>query len=366
MNRWMLAIAIALAGVSTVASPAIADEPDTTGGLVPSERLASPTLIAGLVTAPDGSPAPGVPVVIRVWPDSETLGRLPIGATVQTAEIAATTTDAVGHYELRADPAQSIERYADRNGVVSFDVVAGEGAASVSFALTRKATQLAATNQNDSEARVAPTQVDLRLSAASASSDAEAPTACILSKLASYGPQWAVVGETYTHAGSTAKFTYTAGSTSTLGVGVSSGGIFTAGGTASVTNSATIGFPTTPVNSSRQWRTQFQYDKFTDLCGHIYARPTSFLGGAGIVYAPTISATYCVPQTAGSNFTKSTTTASTISTGVDSSSAIGIDLSARTGFTTTAKVTYTFSSSGKMCGTAGYPGNSPGRLAAKP
>jgi hypothetical protein len=141
--------------------------------------------------------------------------------------------------------------------------------------------------------------------------------------------------------------------------------VFTAGGTATTTSTATLGFPTTPTNSARQWRTQFNYDKFTDLCGHIFARPTNFLGGTNAVIVGQILATNCVAQLAGSSFTKSTSTASTLSAGVDSSGSIGIDLSAQTGFTTTAKVKYTFASAGKMCGSSGFPGASPGRLAAR-
>jgi hypothetical protein len=308
-------------------------------------------------------------VAIRVWPDAETLGRLPIGATVDAPVVAATVTGADGSYALRLDPKRSLDGFADPNGFVSLEVIAGSGAASTSFSLSRSSRDLTSASSTARSASVKPDEVDLVLSAGASApkTDAQAAPAigCSLQKLATYGPQWTVVGETYTHPGSTAKFTYTAGASSTLGIGVSSGGAFAASGSTTVTSSATVGFPTTPVNSARQWRTQFRYDKFTDLCGHVYARPTAFLGGAGVVYAVTIGATYCVSQIAGSSFTKSSSTSTTLSTGVDSSSDIGIDLSARTGFTTTAKVVYTFTSSGKMCGTSGYPGSSPGRLAAK-
>ena len=373
MRRLILPVALtALVASTALAGPAFAADPDApVPGVTDSARLSTPVLVAGTVEGADGAPAAGVPVAIRVWPDSETLGKLPIGASVPTQIVGTAVTDGSGGYELRVDPSKSVSKLADPNGFVSLEVVAGTGASSSTFSLPRAASDLASSGAARSTAP-AVSQVDLALSAQSEAASvakselAAAPAvACSLQKLATYGGKWTVVGETYTHPGSTAKFTYTAGSTSSLGIAVSTGGVFSASGSSTVTNSATIGFPTTPVNSARQWRTQFRYDKFTDLCGHIYARPTAFLGGAGIVYAVTIAATKCVAQVPNTSFTKSTTTASTLSGGVDTSSDIGIDLSARTGFTTTAKVTYTFAQGGQMCGTTGFPGASPGRLAAK-
>ena len=369
MRRLILPVALtALVASTALAGPAFAADPDgPVPGVTDSARLSTPVLVAGTVEGADGAPAAGVPVAIRVWPDSETLGKLPIGASVPTQIVGTAVTDGSGGYELRVDPSKSVSKLADRNGIVSFDVVAGSGEASTSFATTRTAGELSTTTAAARTAKPSVSTVDLTLPASAAAAKGEAAAvACQLKKLATYGPKWTVVGETYTHPGSTAAFTYTSGSSSTLGIGVSSGGgAFTAGGTTSVSSTATLGFPTTPVNSARQWRTQFRYDKFTDLCGHISARPTAFLGGTGIVYAVTIAATKCVAQVPNTSFTKSTTTASTLSGGVDTSSDIGIDLSARTGFTTTAKVTYTFAQGGQMCGTTGFPGASPGRLAAK-
>lgn len=96
------------------------------------------------------------------------------------------------------------------------------------------------------------------------------------------------------------------------------------------------------------------------------ARPVSFSSGAKvqtITGAP--SATYCTSFVAGSSFTKSTTAAYSASSGVTSSATLGINLSAKTGYSSDAKLKFAFSSAKKLCGTSGYPGDTPSRLVAK-
>lgn len=357
-----------------LASPAVAATPDppTSPGLTNSAQLTSPVVVDGIVLDNEGRAAAGTPVVIMVWPDSESLGRLPIGAAVPTENVAIATTDALGKFVLRLDGSKSLTQFANTNGIVNFDVVAGTGSARAAFSMSQSLVQLSASeiakSVSGAPAEAAHVTMALGPDAATSAtrSAAVVPTiGCSLQKIGTYGLQWVSVGETYTHAYSTAKFTFNASSGSSLGVAVSSGGAFTASGTSSTSSSTTITFPTAAVSTSRIWRSQYVYDKYTDLCGHTYARPGAFGGSQGYLITGAPTSTYCVVTLGGSTFERASSTASTFAGGVGIAAAIGINLSAQTGFSTSAKVAYTFSASGHICGTNGLPGSSPGRLVAK-
>lgn len=77
MRRLLLPILlVALAATTTLAGPATASAPASPlPGITDSARLSTPVVASGRVSGTDGTPAAGVPVVIRVWPDSEALGR---------------------------------------------------------------------------------------------------------------------------------------------------------------------------------------------------------------------------------------------------------------------------------------------------
>jgi hypothetical protein len=130
-----------------------------------------------------------------------------------------------------------------------------------------------------------------------------------------------------------------------------------------------------PISSvaGRYWKTEFVYSKFGYACGGASSysayemRATSFAGGAQNISVTAVpSVPYCTPMPANTSFTKSSTAASTFSTGAALAGDIGINLSSKTGFTSTTKITYTFTAAHRLCGAAGYPGGSPSRLAARP
>lgn len=198
--------------------------------------------------------------------------------------------------------------------------------------------------------------------------------ACGTTLVSDLGQRSVWVGGTYvTTTGVTADLIYNASSSSTLGVGVSTGGSygsFSASGSVSKSSSGTVNFA---AHSSRQHAyTYFVYGKFGYWCDSrpgyyeykVMAR--SWAGGSS-VYTPSSAptASYCTPNSAGSSFAKTTSTAYTFGTGADVSGAIGIDLSSRTGYSTQTQATFKFTYARKLCGTNALPGGSPGRLVAK-
>lgn len=77
-----------------------------------------------------------------------------------------------------------------------------------------------------------------------------------------------------------------------------------------------------------------------------------------------VSSSYCVPEAAGSPFTKTTTAATTWTNGTHLGPVIGIDLSSKTGYSSESAVHFLFTANGRLCGTNGDPGATPGRLVA--
>jgi len=377
-----LALAVASALISLAGVTAAYATPSASSGV-------GQVIVTGVLYDADGSrAAAGERVTLTGWPTSEVLAGLADGEPVPTLMAGVAVTDAKGAFELRyADPA-ALASYADSDGVVNLSVESLAGGVLRSYALSRVVAAVAGNsakgedNGVPADATTAP-PVALTVSPNARDADdaartalASAPLACTWVKLNTIGPRWVQVGEGYTTTGVTAKLTYTSGSSSTLGVGYSTSGSvgsFTASGTTTVSSSATIGMSPISAVAGRYWKTQFVYSKFGYACGgaSTYAayevRATSFAGGAQNISVTAVpSVPYCTPMPANTNYTKSTTNASTFSAGAALAGDIGINLSSRTGFTSSTKITYTFAAAHKLCGSAGYPGASPGRLAAKP
>jgi hypothetical protein len=368
---------IALAGV-TAASAAPAASP-------PSD----PVIVEGVLYDTDGSrAAAGELVTLTAWPTSEVLAGLADGEPVPTLSAGVATTDAAGGFELSYSDPEALAAYADTDGTVDFTVESLAGGVLRSYGVSRvvAVSQGAAVRSGVTAAPADATAAepvslvvspDARQASASSRTDVvAAPAACTWVKVKTLGPRWVQVGEGYTTTGVSAKLTYAAGSSSTLGVGFSTSGSvgsFTMSGTTTVSSSATIGMSPISAVAGRYWKTQFVYSKFGYACGGASTygayevRATSFAGGAQNISVTAVpSVPYCTPMPANTSYTKASTNASTFSAGAALAKDIGINLSARTGFTTTTKITYTFAAAHKLCGSAGYPGDSPGRLAARP
>lgn len=197
---------------------------------------------------------------------------------------------------------------------------------------------------------------------------------CMWNLVKDLGNRTVWVGGTYVKAtGVTADLAYNNGASSSLGMGVSTSGkygSFSASGTRSVASNGSVDFPT---NTGFQHDyTQFRYGKYGYSCDSSpgfrkYNVQARYWVGGATTYAPSLSPTanYCMPYQAGAKATQETSTAYEFSTGADISGAIGIDLSSRSGYSKAVKTVFTFKSTRKLCGTNGYPGQSPKRLVAK-
>lgn len=218
---------------------------------------------------------------------------------------------------------------------------------------------------------------DAFVGGAGVSTISQAPTiACGSTLVTNMGNRTTWVGGTYvTTSGVVADLIHLAGSSSTLGVGVSASGSY-GSFSASGTNSRSTDSETTfPAHSTLQHAyTGFVWGKYGYWCDnrpgyYEYKALSRYHGGGASTWnpgsAPSTPSGYCASYVSGSSFTKTTTTAYSFSTGADTSGSIGIDLSSRTGYSTTLKASYKFSATRKLCGTNGLPANTPGRLVAR-
>jgi hypothetical protein len=310
--------------------------------------------VRGIVTA-SGRAVSGVAVKLYAWPDQAVSARLKPGQVVPLVLVGSATTAADGSYLVRVPEAALVPEAT--NGVVNMEADSGSASYSFPWALSARAARQAAVSN---------------LSSVTANLSNGVPWVCGgVTKVASLGPQWARVGQTYVPVtGASQTFTYDQGQSSSLGVGYSGSsgraGSFHADGTASWSTDTGQGFPTYGGRTDVWYRTEFIYGKYKRVCLPCptcglttawYARPDGYAGGTSVqtrgITTPT--ANHCVPELAGATFWRDFSSAVTWSSGVYVAPLL-LNLSAQTGYSSHGHVFYRFSRNRHLCGTNNYPG----------
>lgn len=203
------------------------------------------------------------------------------------------------------------------------------------------------------------------------SSKARIPSECTL--LSSLGTSWVTVGQTSATASSVATqdFVYASSADTVMAAALLVGGVYQVSGTYAYSATSTIGFPAQKTAGTKHLRTAFEFGKLSCRYGSTQTAKTqiraiALAGGNSLVSVSAPSATYCTSYAKDGYLEKKSTTAVTYSNGVAIKSKIGLDLSSRTGFTAEAKYKARFLKSGRLCGTKGYPADSPSQLVVKP
>lgn len=373
------------------------------GDVLPAQATAEPAPVAsGTITGSDGAPAANADVVLIAWPSDKELATLRPGDPVKVLKFGQARADANGRYTLRPDMATLSSWRASRGSPaeIDIDVIASTRNSVAPYSTTMLVDGAAGLHPKDAAAagsgRVAAAaadgglRLDLKLApapakpaqqppaqpAATAATAAAAPEIPCFTFKQDYGPRLVNVGQLSGTAkdGFRATFGYTSSASSSLGIGYSYSGAFgsfSQKGTKTSTSTATVTFPALTAAGSRVYQTKFTYGRYygtgcspSSVFYHT-VRSTGFAGGASSVSTGTPAASYCTRYAAGSSFTKTSTTATSRSTGVDTSGAIGIDMESQTGYSSEAKISVSFSSARNLCGASGYPGNSPGRIVVK-
>jgi hypothetical protein len=153
--------------------------------------------------------------------------------------------------------------------------------------------------------------------------------------------------------------TYTAGSETTIGIGISVGlpggvGAFTAEGTFTQSSSGKEPFPTV-VGKIVNEQTPYTFGEYA-LCGMVQVQPQVWVTGSRTVKATSPLLDKCsIRYHPGQTFTRSSGSAGTFEAGVDLKKEIGISLSAKSGYNKDVSIKYTFPSGGFLCGSDNYP-----------
>lgn len=152
------------------------------------------------------------------------------------------------------------------------------------------------------------------------------------------------------------KLTYSAGSNTTIGVGISVGGSFSFGGTFTVSASGTEKFPTL-VGKIANEQTPYTFAQYR-TCGILQVQPEIWVTGRNTVNikAPNVSKDCSINFGPGGMFNRTTGTAGTFRVGVDLEKEVGFNLSAQSGYNQKVSILYTFPSEGGfLCGSNNFP-----------
>lgn len=353
-----------------------------------SRQLEGKPVVSGRVSTAGGVPVEaGAGVVLVAWPSAERLRRLTEGDAFHLKPLAKTWTGADGSFSLRLDPDVDLTGVASEEGIVNvtINVLAPQGMATWSFSMVDADKQPAeagvvAVDMETRHPKASSALADLNLvlqplsqfKAASDGSEVQDHLGpeCLLQ--ADLGAKWTTVGKAYLWTGTaTYKYDYTSSATVTTGIASSASGAF---GSYSQTGTHTFQSDTTigwffDWQTGRYLNTQYMISRYVCLylLVHVYyVQPRYHYGGQQADIRGNHSGLYCADHGTGSaNFVKTTTTATTTSSGIRLGSVIGIDLTSRSGYTTSSKVTISFKPRATVCGTSGAPASSPGIIVVR-
>jgi hypothetical protein len=398
-RRWLrAALTVAVAGAALAVVPADAFAVDGTAAWAASWAYlpagSGVALASGMLTEGGAAAPAGATVVLFAEPQDLT------GASFSDVPLSRTTTDAAGKWSAFVPAGTDLTAYTDKaSGKVNFAIRTFDAAGSDSYFLSADTTpSLATFRAIYPDAQAAGTAVVGGVTKQLATDPAEstgiaaeslattAPSAqpsvvassCSNFPLTTYHNRKTIIGATFDQANGTAvHFTFTAGSSSSLGVGVSStnkAGTFKASGTQSKSSTVTANFPATHNIAYRNYYAYTAYTNYRVTCvgkgfaTNSYAtRPIGFDGGFATTAAPAKAMGKCTLVPAGTTVTKETSRAYTIGGGVDMSTVIGINLSAQTGYSTQTKIDFAMGAhQHPWCGLADYPGGSPQLMTIHP
>lgn len=253
----LVVFAVAIAGLNPAPSAAAPAGRDWLPEIPDSASLDSAPIAAGRITTAEGDTFPGgAAVELVAYPAEEVIAGMAVGDSIQLVPVAKAYTQSDGGFVLRGKAGSDYRRFESNVGIVNLAVRAytsdGQYSEYSFSAAVRRLEELSNGHGNAGQALVRPdmraTPADPRLGDFDAAGAAKMnkTDVCGETLVQDLGARPVAVGASYTGASNrTAKFTYTSGATSTLGVGFSvSGkyGSYAKTGTMSMTSTATVGF----------------------------------------------------------------------------------------------------------------------------
>jgi hypothetical protein len=299
-------------------------------------------------------PHNGVRLELVAWPK----GKIRVGQKVHLQVVGKATSSNSGSYAIH--PSVTLPK-----GLHNLEVLARSSKAVGAFSFPRKITQGGRALAVDGSASTGPVRANIHMMALPKSAVPAVPhpgnPLCQLTsrKTREFGPRWVSVGGLYDlMPNGQMQETYSAGASTTIGVGISIAGdvgSFSLAGTFTQTTSTTEPFkPVTGKIVNEQ--TPYTFGEYT-LCGVMaQVQPEVWVLGSHVknTTAPLIDkCSKFLPQ--GSVITRKSGTAGTFTAGVDLKKEIGIKLSAQSGYNQNVQIKYTFQTGGGyLCGSNNY------------
>jgi hypothetical protein len=322
-----------------------------------SSPTSLPTWAHGSVTG--AGPHNGVRLELVAWPKA----KIRVGQTVHLQVVGKATSGSSGSYSIK--PTVTLP-----GGLHNLEILARSRVAVGAFSFPRTVVRkgralIAVDNTGSSE----PATANIRMmaipkSALPAVPHFGVPLCGVTSrKIKEFGLEMVDVGGLYSlMSDGKMKETYSAGSATTLGVGISlpeDFGSFGEEGTFTETSSGAETFPAL-VGKIVNEQTPYDYGEYT-ICGLMQqVQPEGWATGRHTVKVKPPLLDKCgINLGPGGTFTRNTGTAGTFKAGVDLEKEIGISLSAESGYNKDVSVKYAFPhEGGYMCGSNGYPTHS--------
>lgn len=327
------------------------------GAQASSSPRSLPTWAHGSITG--AGPHNGVRLVLVAWPSQSAMAKIRVGQKVHLRVVGKTTSSTSGRYAIHASVALS-------KGIHNLEVLARSSVAVGAFGFARKVTQRgAALLAVDGSAITGPVTANIHMMALPKweRSPVRHPSiGCIpiAVKTRELGQKYVTVAGLYsTLFPASMKMTYTAGSNTTLGLGISvSGeyGSFTTAGTFTETAGSKVLFPHESNETGRRMQTKYTFGVY-NVCSIVHVTPEKFAGGDNEPHGwiPGTVASNCTHYNNGGGLNRTSGTAGTFSAGVDLKKVIGISLSAQSGYTKQVSILYTFPAGGWLCGSNDVP-----------
>jgi hypothetical protein len=339
-------IAAALLTAALVTTMAAAKSPQASS----SPRML-PAYAHGSITG--AGPHSGVRLVLVAWPKGS---KVPVGHKVHLKIVGKATSSSSGTYAVH--PSVVLPE-----GLHNLEVMARSSVAVGAFSFPRMIAKGGRALSVGGSASTGPVTANIHMMALPKSGQSPARTpavACspLAVKTKEFGPRWVSVGGLYDlMPNGQMKETYSAGASTTMGIGISipgESGSFSVGGTFTQTASTSEPFKAVTGKIVNQ-QTPYTFGEYL-VCFMSQVQPEVWVLGSHLqnTTAPLIDkCSTFLPQ--GTMITRQSGTAGTFSAGVSIAKDIGIDLSAQSGYNRNVKIKYTFQAGGGyLCGSNNY------------
>jgi hypothetical protein len=367
-SRFVTAIGLAALAAAVVTVPAEASAATT--------PAPAGSVVFGTISTSSGAPLPGATVVLYAWPSQSVTASIKIGQVVPRTLVGQTVSSSTGSYSITPSNVAGLASSASASGIVNLEVDAmfqgHENAFFFPRHLVPSGPGMALAVASEAPIpQMSAQAADLTIygvqAAASATPQAAAAPDIVCvgnTPIATWNNVGVNLGGEWSHLDSvTMKFTYSTGSSSTLGSGVEAAGVigFSAGGTYTVGAGSSQNWQPENVSSGYNRKSNFTYTEYEDSCGNREAHVTSWDGGNSTTKVGFLPASMCEVEYATPGeptVTLDNTKAWTYSSGVSIAGIIGINLSAETGYNQDASESYWFTDTAHtryLCGRNGFP-----------